>query len=219
MTPFPDFPMLLDIHTHRLPDRPETALLSCFPDTDPLPSGVVWRSAGLHPWHLSAGTLSSQLEWLERQLADPRVLAVGETGLDKRCATPLSLQEEAFTAVVRLAERHHKPLIIHAVRATAEITALRKRLRPQCPWILHGFRGKKELAAEWLRQGCYLSFGLHYATDALQAVPLDRLLIETDDSPADIHTLYERAALLRGMPVEAFTARIAQTADFLFFNR
>lgn len=211
--------MLLDIHTHHLPSCPETALLSYFPDSVPPPSTAVYLSAGLHPWYLSAATLSMQLEWLEYQLSDSRVIAIGETGLDKHCTTPLPLQEQAFQATIALSEQYCKPLIIHNVKATGEIMAIRKHIRPHQPWIVHGFRGKKELADSWLKQGCYLSFGVHYAPEALLSVPYGRLLLETDDSHEDIDRLYERAALLKGLSAEQLKAQTGQTIDSLFFNR
>lgn len=211
--------MLLDIHTHRLPSDPSTALFSYFPGKEPPPVRARYLSAGLHPWYLSDKPLPELLEKLEQQLADRRVLAIGEVGLDKCCPVPWELQEQAFEAVVRLAEEREKPIVIHNVRATAELMAVRKRVRARQPWVIHGFRGKKELAASWLRQGCYLSFGERYAPEALLAVPTDRLLLETDDSREPIRTLYERVAALRGLSVEQLEQAVGRTADFLFFNR
>lgn len=211
--------MLLDSHTHRLPLDSATALLSYFPGQEPPPARACYLSAGLHPWYLTDETLPAQLDWLERQLADRRVVAIGEVGLDKCCPVAWELQEKAFEAAVRLSEEREKPLVIHNVRATAELMAVRKRVRARQPWVIHGFRGKKELAASWLRQGCYLSFGERYAPEALLAVPTDRLLLETDDSREPIRTLYERVAALRGLSVEQLEQEVGRTADFLFFNR
>ena len=209
--------MLLDIHTHRLPSDPSTALFSYFPGKEPPPVRARYLSAGLHPWYLSDKPLPERLEKLEQQLADRRVLAIGEVGLDKCCPVPWELQEQAFEAVVRLAEEREKPIVIHNVRATAELMAVRKRIRARQPWVMHGFRGKKELAESWIRQGCYLSFGERYVPDTLQSVPLDRLLMETDDSQTDIRQLYARAAALRRLPVEQLEQAVGHTADFLFF--
>ena len=87
-----------DIHTHRQPHVAGEAIVNCFPETfDPQAEG--WYSVGIHPWH--AAVFSSSLSPLpsalpfsefEQMLHHPRVLAVGEAGLDKLAAAPLSLQ-------------------------------------------------------------------------------------------------------------------------------
>ncbi len=75
----------------------------------------------------------------------PAVIALGEAGLDKRCDTPFDLQVEAFQAIALLASRHRLPLLIHAVKSSEKLIALKKRMKPENAWIIHGFRGKKEL--------------------------------------------------------------------------
>lgn len=94
--------------------------------------------------------------------SNPRVVAVGEAGLDKLCDVPLPLQQEAFQAAIELSEKYRFPLLIHAVKATVELLVFQKKHRPTQPWIIHGFRGKKELAEDLLRHGFYLSFGKKY---------------------------------------------------------
>ena len=154
--------MLLDVHTHHLPPLPETALWSCCMQDRDLPAfeQARWISPGIHPWYLSSGTLDRQAEWLESLLVgDARVLAVGESGLDRLCDTPFDVQQEAFRISVSLSERYRIPLVIHAVKSFNELVACKKEANPSQPWIIHGFRGKKELAASLLRHGFYLSVG------------------------------------------------------------
>ena len=63
------------------------------------------------------------------------------------------------------------------------------------PWIIHGFRGKKQLAEQLLGAGLYLSFGVRYNPEALHSAwAAGRLLLETDESPVLIHTLYRQVA-------------------------
>lgn len=95
--------MLLDVHTHRLPDDASTALLSCSLRNVPLPKEAQFLSVGIHPWYITREDYGSQVEWVERMLDDRRVIALGEAGLDKRCATPFDLQLEAFRYVAQLA--------------------------------------------------------------------------------------------------------------------
>lgn len=209
--------MLLDIHTHRLPEEAATAILSCHMYSLP-PAAACFLSAGIHPWFLSQEDLPAQKEWLRQILEDKRVIALGEAGIDKRCKTPLELQKEAFRYVCRLSEQHRLPLIIHAVKATPELMAFRKEIRPQQPWIIHGFRGNKEVAQSLIRHGFYLSFGEKYQEEALAVTPPERLLLETDESPVPAAQLCRHMADVLQTSVPALTAQLQQTIKSLFFN-
>lgn len=220
MTLYPDS-MLLDVHTHHLPPDADTALLNCTLATGNSADTIAarWISLSIHPWQLTPDDLPTQLDWVKRRIAsDPRVQALGETGLDKVCHTPLTLQQTAFREMIRLSEVHNLPLILHVVKATAEVLALKKELHPHQPWIVHGFRGKAELAQTYLRHGFYLSFGEYYQAEALRCVPPDRLLIETDESNQTIRSLYARAAETRGIAANALQESIASTLQQLFFK-
>lgn len=211
--------MLLDVHTHRLPDDASTALLSCSLRNVPLPKEARFLSVGIHPWYITREDYGSQMEWVERMLDDRRVIALGEAGLDKRCATPFDLQLVAFRYVAQLADKRGLPLLIHAVKATEELFAVKKEMCPRNAWIIHGFRGKKELAESLLGQGFYLSFGEKYQPEALRITPEDRLLLETDEATADIADVYERAARERKRGLEELTAKVQETINRLFFNQ
>lgn len=213
-------PLPLDIHTHRLPAVPGTAITSTGPEAfAPVPG--MYYSVGLHPWHLE------RYAWREPDfrarlaavIAHPQVLAVGEAGLDKLAATPLDGQMEAFRLQALLAEEAGKPLVVHLVRATAELLALRRELVPRVPWIVHGFRGKPQLAAELLRHGLCLSFGEHWQPDTLRAVPAERLFLETDESPVAPETLLARMAAVREVPAEALRAALAANVARCFGAR
>lgn len=208
--------LLLDIHTHRLPPVPGTAIVSvCPPDFRPA-AGHLY-SVGLHPWRL--GEEGQTLDALEAALRHPQAIAVGEAGLDRLAQAPLQeVQIPLFEAQARLADERGLPLILHFVKCTAELLASRRRLRPRVPWVVHGFRGKPQLAAELLRHGLCLSFGEHYQADALRITPADRMFLETDESPAPIGTLCERAAALLGSPVQNLRQALAENAAKCFFS-
>lgn len=208
----------IDIHTHRLPALPGTAITSTGPETfAPVPG--MYYSVGLHPWYLE------RYAWREPDfrtrlagiIAHPQVLAVGEAGLDKLAAVSLSEQLEAFRYQALLAEEAGKPLVVHLVRAAAELLVLRRELAPRVPWVVHGFRGKAQLAGQLVHHGLCLSFGEHYQPDALRAVPADRLFLETDESPVPVDELLARAATLRGVDEEALRTVLAENVGRCFF--
>ncbi len=214
--------MLLDIHTHHLTDCPDNVLLNCCMEDQNKPD-FLWAShlsISIHPWYLTEENLPAQLKWATETVAsNPHVLAIGEAGLDKCCPVSYDLQQKAFLQAIRLSEQHHLPLIIHTVRTSNEIITLRRETSARQPWIIHGFRGKKELAISYLRHGFYLSFGEKYQEQALAGTPLDRLLLETDTSQVPIRTLMEKAALLHGMSTQALCDEINGNTNRLFFSR
>ena len=213
MQPLPPHPA--DIHTHRLPPVPGSALVSVCPSQFRPQEGHVY-SVGLHPWRI--GDEGASVEALEAALHHPQVLAVGEAGLDRLAQAPLAeVQLPLFEAQVRLADEHHLPLIIHLVKCVDELLALRRRMRPQTAWIVHGFRGKPELARELLRHGLCLSFGERYHAESLRLTPPDRLFLETDESLLPVDELLARAAAARGMTEEALRTVLAGNAERCFF--
>ena len=211
--------MTFDAHTHHLPEKADSAIFSCCMYDSPLPDNVVFLAAGIHPWHLSEEDFPMQMKWIENILADKRIVALGESGLDKLCNTPFELQIKAFHFIITLSEQEKLPVFIHCVKAFNEIIALKKSLKPKQSWIIHGFRGKKELAESLIRNGFILSFGEKYHPEALQSVPKGHYLLETDNSNTDISFLYEKAAATREIPCKVLAKEIKETVDKLFFNR
>lgn len=204
---------ILDIHTHH---RSLCGILN----TSPIsfwPAENQYYSVGIHPRQVIK---NDDCEWqvLRQAAAHAQVLAIGEAGLDKMAPVDMLLQEEVFVLHTDLAERVKKPLIIHAVRSSNEIVRLKKKLSPSVPWIVHGFRGNGQLASELVRHGFYLSFGEKYQPDALKAIPLERLFLETDESREEITTLYHRAAEYLSVPCRQLRERIGQNIKDVFFS-
>lgn len=204
----------MDVHTHTVPLVAGSAIVNCYPETF-VPEAGGRYSVGTHPWYVNEAD-EARKELLRQCVRHPQVVAVGEAGLDKLCATPLPLQEELFAWQARLAEEVGKPLIIHLVRATADLLRIRRTVRPTVPWVIHGFRGKEQQAEELLRHGFYLSYGEHYHEESLRHTPLDRLLLETDESLVPIEELYHRAAAVRGMDTDTFRRAVEGNAARLF---
>ena len=181
----------LNIHTHTPAHEGEQTL----------------PAAGLHPWYLTP-EWPAALAQLEQQLK-PGVL-IGECGLDRLCPTPYPLQLAAFEAQIQLSERRRLPLILHCVRALDDVLRLKRGTRQ--PWIYHGFRGKPQQLHQLLDHGFYISFGYLHNAESLRACPLDRLFLETDDTPRPIAPLYAIAANLLSTTPEALNRQLWQNA-------
>lgn len=201
-----------DIHTHA--DRGPGALLCVDPSVSEAVPSVPY-AVGVHPWR--AGMIAGSAHALERMATAPGCLAVGETGLDRRRGPTLDCQIQAMLIHVALSERLGKPLILHCVGCAAEILALHRELRPSQPWIIHGFRGKPQLARQLLDRGLYLSLGSRFNAATARLIPDDCLLIETDDDPsADISQVAAAIAPLRETTPEAvLSLTAANTARLL----
>lgn len=186
---------LLDIHKHsKSQTRSDTIYslnhdeLSCYkPDK--------YYSIGIHPWHISEDINWDELYDLSKA---ENVVAIGECGLDKLCNTPLKEQENYFIKQVEISEAVKKPLIIHMVRTTDEILRIKRDLQPKQQWIIHGFRGKPQLAESYIHQGIIPSFGEKFNPETVRKIPLRCLLLETDES---------------NLTIEEVTYRVAQTID------
>ncbi len=174
----------------------------------PLRKGYTY-SVGIHPWN-SLRACTRDLLMLRALAADPKIVAIGETGLDTlshntpsdrhtqpdRLLTPsgqpvtptelLKIQTELLKIHISLSEELQKPLILHIVKRFPEIIRLKTELRPTQPWIIHGFRGKPQLAKELLRHGFHLSYGDKFNPASVAITPTTRLHIETDTSPLPI---------------------------------
>ncbi len=201
-----------DIHTHR-PGTPGSILnvrlgRGAIPDAGPY-------SLGLHPWDVSPATIHL-LDLLDGICDDPRLAAVGEAGLDRLCHVPLPLQLEAFARQASIADRCRKPLIVHNVRCSAELMALRRQLRPCVPWIIHGFRGKPQLARQLLSHGFLLSLGARFNPATARALPLDTLLTETDEDAATIDQVRDSIASATGIPRTRLDTAVDANASAIF---
>ena len=137
-------------------------------------------SYGIHPWDTGGAGIDRMLARVASLAADSRVVAIGETGLDALRGAPLDVQERIFLRHAAIAESVGKPLIIHAVRTAARIAGLCRSFRPTVPWIIHGFRGKPQLARQLLAAGLSLSLGPLHNPDTAAMIPPGRLYRETD---------------------------------------
>ena len=182
-------------------------------------------TAGVHP-HDAKDWSPASADWLAGCLADPRVVAAGEMGLDYHYEhSPRDAQHTAFRAQLALAAVAARPVIIHAREADEDVAAI-LRTDARTPVVLHSFSSGPALLRAGLDLGHYLSFSgmvtfRNWALDdAVRAVPLERLLIETDgpylapvpqrgkrNEPSFLRHTAERIAQVRGIdPAELIDA-------------
>ena len=207
-----------NIHTHSL-IHPETEILSLSPEACPIPPSAIQASVGIHPWELTEENASMLWKRLQEQITDSRIVAIGECGLDKLKGPSLELQTALFKQEALLAEERSLPLIMHCVKAYNELIHLKKEIRPNKAWFIHGFRGKEALATDSIRHGFYLSIGAHFQENTIKAIPLDRLFIETDESKESIGSIYQRIAETQGISLQKLTASINKNVREVFFKR
>lgn len=188
---------LFDLHTHHHGRR--NAVINLAPGELPEP-GFIY-SAGLHPWDTDLSDADARLDEVLRLSRLPEVVAIGECGIDcLRGASP-DRQESLFRRQVEISELSGKPMILHVVKAFPEIIRLRKELQPAQRWIIHGFRGKPQLAGELLRAGFDISLGEHFNHASAEMIPPGRLYVETDEST---------------LPIEEIASRLPHSTEHLY---
>lgn len=147
-------------------------------------------AVGIQPNHV-AEAKPGDWDEIVRLVAQPRVVAVGETGLDRHWKyTPFEQQEDYFARHLELARKHHRAVVIHCREAEADVVRLlRAEYDRHGPVraVMHSFTGDAATAEACLAMGLYLSFAgmLTYKNaqglrEVAKQVPLDRLLVETD---------------------------------------
>ncbi len=191
----------------------------------------VWASVGVHP-HDATGADDGVLVELERLAGGPRVVAVGEIGLDFfRNLSPRDVQVDVFRRQLELARRVARPVLIHCRDAHAETLALLSEARVgEVGGVMHCFSGDVEVARRCLDLGLFISLAgpvtyknARALPDVARFVPADCLVVETDcpflppegyrgkrNEPAYLTVTAARVAALRG---EAFDRLAAVTWD------
>ena len=168
--------ILVDIHTHH-----------------PHPDVLSPTMAGIHPWCAERGEELPNFDTCD---------IIGEIGLDYACGVDKAIQERLFRAHLMAAERLHKPVVLHTVRAFEPTIKILADYDIKGV-VFHGFTGSEQQAKEAIKRGYYLSFGersLRSAKtrQAIASTPLERLFCETDDNPAlDIADIYAEVAEIK----------------------
>ena len=196
---------ILDIHTHHPAPQP-LAIIACSPlEFNPLPGQLY--SVGIHPWKTTEDIPEELWEKLETAAANPQVVAIGECGIDLLKGGPLFRQMLVMKRQALLSEKLKKPLIIHSVRAQEIVIGMRKDLKPDMDWLIHGFRGKPTIAEMYLKAGFQLSLGQHFNNESLSIIPAERLFAETDEADCSIQEVIASLSDSAGQDLTATIAR------------
>jgi TatD DNase family protein len=195
---------------------------------------------GIQP-NYAAEAGANDLAEIESLLAHPKVVGIGETGLDRYWDfAPLDVQAEFFRAHLRLAFEHQLPFIIHCRDAENDVLSVLEEFGEHQPFrgVMHSFAGHAESAESFLAMGLHLSFSgmlTYKKNEELRTIakraPLDRLLVETDapylvptpkrgqikrNEPAFVIHTAQVLADLHGMTIEEMARRTSQNVRNLF---
>jgi len=252
--------MLIDTHTHldspkfdddreeviaRALEQGVTKLINIGFNRETIPTTMklaetydfIYAVVGWHPQ--DAITMEpGDLEWIESLAKHPKVVAIGEIGLDYYWDTsPRDVQHRVFREQIRLARKLNMPIVIHNRDAHEDILRLLKEEKAgEVGGVMHSFSGSWETAKQCLDMGFYISFGgpitfknAVQPKEVLSKVPLDRLLIETDspyltphpfrgkrNESAHVRLVAEMAAEIKGISLQEIAKITSENAAQIF---
>lgn len=193
----------------------------------------MYACAGIHPENLE-GLADDYLDQLTELLEYPRVVALGEIGLDYHWDIPRDIQNRVFEEQLRLARELDVPVVIHDREAHGDVMELIRRYKPK--GLMHCYSGSTEMLKEVMRLGMSISLGgtvtfknARVPVEVAEAVPLDRLLLETDapylspvpnrgkrNDSRNIAYTAQRIAELRGMDAQELIDITTENAKRLY---
>ena len=220
---------MVTIGTDRESNRATVALANRHAD--------IWASVGIHP-HDAAAATEADFEEMERLAREPRVVGLGEMGLDFfRDLSPRDVQERVFRRQIAMARRVRKPAIIHCRDAHPETLALLAEERvEEVGGVMHCFSADVEVAKRCLDLGLMISLAgpvtyknARALPDVARYVPMDRLVVETDcpyltptphrgtrNEPAYVALTAAHVAGLRGVDPAALGSALTRNAARLY---
>ena len=213
----------IDIHTHHALDSEECISIRSWFLQD-----INWQnnfsvpfSAAIHPWHATKFSTEQISGMLLNLIKQPKLIAIGEIGLDKSCDVDYQIQKELFELQLRFAEDHQKPIIIHAVKSWNDLIVYLRRVK--VPVILHGYSEGIELTKQLIDLGCYFSIGKLVLKitprflKAFQIIPPASLFLETDDSNVNICEIYQEVSKIVDISLDELKIQINANFKTLFY--
>jgi TatD DNase family protein len=215
-----DLKRFINIHGHRQASSIEEWVMMNLMAKDFPPEDIEngYYSVGFHPYNIGKVNELETLDRVRKAVEHPRILAIGEIGLDKSIETPLEEQLRIFEKQVEIAESAGLPVVLHVVRSFNELIGFMRALQPVVPMIIHGYNGSVQMADELVKAGFLISFGEAITREhskiieALQKVPAEMLFLETDEGDMDIREIYQFAAEVKGISVDHLRVQIFENA-------
>jgi TatD DNase family protein len=195
----------------------------------------VYATAGIHP-HYASSASDEALAEVRARLGHPRVVAVGETGLDYHYDhSPREAQRESFARHLEMSRDAGLPVIVHAREADDDLRALLREGGAGTTGVLHSFSSGRALLEDALALGWYASFSgmitfkRYEGQELVRLVPAERIMVETDapylapvphrgrtNEPAYVVHVAAKAAEIRGEDPGAFAELVAGNAQRFF---
>ena len=197
----------------------------------------LYASVGWHPVDAIDMT-DEDLQWIEELSSHPKVVAIGEMGLDYHWdKSPKEIQKEVFRKQIRLAKKVKLPIVIHNREATQDIVEILKEEEAgEVGGIMHCFSGSAETAKECVEMNFYISLGgpvtfknAKKPKEVAMEIPMERLLIETDcpylaphpnrgkrNEPSYVKLVAEQIAEIKGISYEEVAKKTTENAKKLF---
>jgi len=220
-----------------MPNIDENSVSQMFKVCDKHP-GYCFPMAGLHPTDVK-NDYKEQLKFVEKQLIDNRVIAIGETGIDLYWdKSTLKEQKIAFDFQIRLAYESNLPIVIHSRNSIEVIFKVLNDLKEKIPkGVFHCFSGSFEIAKRIIAMGMYLGIGgvVTFENSKLQNVlaqiSLEHIVVETDspflapvpyrgkrNEPSYLTYVIQQIAEIKNIPVEDVSEKICRNSVGLFSN-
>jgi TatD DNase family protein len=197
----------------------------------------IYACIGWHPVDAIDMT-DEDLRWIEELTAHPKVVALGEMGLDYHWdKSPKDIQKQVFRKQIKLAKKVKLPIVIHNREATADIIdILKEEEAEEVGGIMHCFSGSPEVAKECVKMNFYISLGgpvtfknAKKPKEVAAEIPLDKLLIETDcpylaphpyrgkrNEPSYVKLVAEQIAEIKGITFDEVAEVTSQNAKKIF---
>ncbi len=196
----------------------------------------VYAAFGIHP-HAAATVEPNYLDALDKQLSNPKCVAVGEIGLDYHYDfSPREQQKRVFIEQIELAIVRDLPIVVHDREAHEDIVTILKQYKGKVRGEMHCYSGSAEMLRDVAELDFYLGFGgpitfkkAQRPQKAVAAAPLDRLMLETDcpylspephrgkrNDPSMTRYICEKMAEIRGMDAEEMAAITYENGKRLF---
>lgn len=196
----------------------------------------LYAIVGIHP-HNASQLNENILDKLRKLSENPKVIAIGEIGLDYyRNLSPREAQEKAFEAQLFLAEELGLPVVIHDREAHANTIEMLSKFKGKINGIMHCFSGSREMAEQCVRFGFYISFAgpvtfpnAHKLQEIVKWIDLNKILLETDspwlapqtmrgkrNEPAFLPFTATKIAKLKGISVDELSEATTENAKRIF---